>query len=214
MPGTQAAAPRPGFANPPQALLLGLVLVNVHPPDMRPVPQAVLQRARLAHSFVAVRAAELDQQPGSALRQQRDVPFVEALGVHVLHQQIVDRFDADRAMRAKLRNEVGGVADVVKADDDQNPARGRYQDQLRPQDGDTGAFAADQRAGDIEAVLRQQLIEVVPGDPARDVRIPRADFVGVAIPQVPEPAVNVGASAPLRDDRRELLLAGRPDRQL
>ena len=48
------------------------------------------------------------------------------------------------------------------------------------QHGDAGALGADQRAGDVEAVLGQQLVEIVAGDAARNFRIARADQVGVA----------------------------------
>ena len=38
------------------------------------------------------------------------------------------------------------------------------------EDGDAGAFAADQRSGDVEAVFREELVEVVSGDAAGDAR--------------------------------------------
>ena len=45
-----------------------------------------------------------------------------------------------------------------------------HQVQRRFQDGDQSAFRADQGAGDVEAVLRQQSVEVVAGDAARQLR--------------------------------------------
>ena len=81
---------------------------------------------------------------------------------------------------------VGGLVDVVEADDRQH-ALLRAVDQVErgPQDRDAGDFGADQRARDVEAVLRQQLVEIfVAGDAARDFRIARADEVAVAIAEI------------------------------
>ena len=62
------------------------------------------------------------------------------------------------------------------------------------QDNRARALAADQRAGDVKAVLRQQLIEVVPGDPPRNVRKPFPDQSRVSIANIAQPRVD-GAPA-------------------
>ena len=94
-------------------------------------------------------------------------------------------FEADRAVPRTSRHVVGGVVDVRIAEDEQR-ARRRAVDEPRrsPRARATHvAFGADQRARDVEAVLGQQLVEVVAGDAARDVREARADQVGVAVAQ-------------------------------
>ena len=50
------------------------------------------------------------------------------------------------------------------------------QAQLGFEDDGAGAFRPDERPGDVETVLGQQLVEVVARDPARDLRKPVADL--------------------------------------
>ena len=63
---------------------------------------------------------------------------------------------------------VAGLEDVGIAEDQQRPGvRVGHQVQRRFEDGDQRAFRADQGAGDMKAVFRQQRVEVVAGDAAR-----------------------------------------------
>ncbi len=54
------------------------------------------------------------------------------------------------------------------------------QPQRGSEDDRAGAFAAHQRAGDVEAGLRQKLVEVEAGDAAGDAGILCADEIGIA----------------------------------
>ena len=82
----------------------------------------------------------------------------------------------------ELGDVVGGDEDVGEAEHDQRAAlRARRSAAAWPRDDDARAFAADQRAGHVEAVFGQQLVEVVAGDAARDAGKLLADEVGVAI---------------------------------
>jgi hypothetical protein len=73
----------------------------------------------------------------------------------------------------------------------------------RLEDGDARRFRPDERASDLEAVLREELVEVVARDPARDLRIPRADVVCVRRCELPQP----------RGGRVRHARAARPDAQ-
>ena len=72
---------------------------------------------------------------------------------------------------------VGGVVRRPGSRATTSDAAGGLVDQVhrRLEDGDAGALGADERARDVEAVLGQQLVEVVAGDAARDLREARAD---------------------------------------
>src|SRR5581483_11427983 len=72
------------------------------------------------------------------------------------------------------------------------------------------ALRADQRAGDVEPVLGQQLVEVVARDAALDLREARADQLAVAVGEARERRVDLAAAPARRDDRRELGLGRRP----
>ena len=95
-------------------------------------------------------------------------------------------FEADRLELEDLRHVVAGGVDVRVAEHEQR-ARLRARSSrsiVGLQNGDAGAFGADQRARDVEAVLGQQFVEVVARHAARDLREPRADQVGVAVAQL------------------------------
>ena len=77
---------------------------------------------------------------------------------------------------------VGALINVGIGDDEQH-ALGRTLDEAAGgfENCGAGAFGADQRAGDVETIFRQQVIQVVAGDAARDVGEVLADEVGVLI---------------------------------
>ena len=70
------------------------------------------------------------------------------------------------------------------------------------------SFAADQGAGDVEALLGQELVEVVAGDAARDVRVTLPDEVGVLVPEIPQLLVDLATASPFLDYLLQILLAG------
>ncbi len=73
------------------------------------------------------------------------------------------------------------------------------------------AFAADQRLRDVEAVLRQERVEVVAGNAARDLRVLRSDLIRETIAQRLEPRIDLAAPPAPSNDRLELVVAGRPN---
>ena len=86
---------------------------------------------------------------------------------------------------------------------------GRAVDQVQAglQDRDAGPLGARQRPGDVEAVLGQQVVEVVARDPARQVLgVAAADLVGVAVAERLEPGVDLALASAPADDPLQLLL--------
>jgi hypothetical protein len=59
-----------------------------------------------------------------------------------------------------------------------------HQPHLRFEHNDAGAFTAYQGSSNIKRRARQQLIEIVTGDPARDLRKPLANQVPIPISQL------------------------------
>src|SRR5699024_12109448 len=86
-----------------------------------------------------------------------------------------------------------GRSDVRVPEDDQGAGlQHRHELELGVQHGHQGGLAAHQRSGDVEAVLGQQRVQVVPGDPAGDVRVAGTDLLGVVVPQAAQRAVDGG----------------------
>jgi hypothetical protein len=82
----------------------------------------------------------------------------------------VDALERDRVVGRDRRHGIRRIPDARIPDDDQ---RARTDDrnelELGAQHRDQRRLAADQQTGQVEAVLRQQRVEVVTGDAARDV---------------------------------------------
>src|SRR6476469_3881039 len=79
---------------------------------------------------------------------------------------------------------------------------------LRLERQSAGPFGADERSRNIEAVLGQQLIQVVTRDTPSNWRKPSADVIRVPITQVSQPAVDLTLAASRRDDLFQLRFAG------
>ena len=105
---------------------------------------------------------------------------------------------------------IGGNEGVGKAE----PTRTRQgglgmRSQRGFEDGDAGAFAADQRAGDVEAVFGQELVEVVAGDAARECRgNSRGSRVGVACRGCAQAGVDFADASAARMMRVEFCFGG------
>ena len=103
----------------------------------------------------------------------------------VLDEEVVDAFEADGLVRHDVGHVVGALVNVGIGDDQQH-ALGRTFDQAAGgfENGDAGAFRADQRARNVKAVFREQEIQVVAGDAARDVGVTAADQIAVGVGDV------------------------------
>ena len=98
----------------------------------------------------------------------------------VVDQKIVEAFEADGLVLHDFRNMVGALINVGIGDDQQHALR-RALDQAasRFENGDTGSFGSDERARNMKAVFRQQVIQVVAGDAARNIGKSLADEVAI-----------------------------------
>ena len=130
------------------------------------------------------RAAEFDKQPAVAIRQELDLRRMNALLDHVVDQIIVQPFKADGLVFKNLCDVIAGGVNVRVAQHQQR-ARRRAVNQAhsRFENRHAGAFAANQRAGDMKAFLRQQPRQVVTRHAARNVGEARANQVAVAVAQ-------------------------------
>ncbi len=102
---------------------------------------------------------------------------------------------------------VGGDEGVGEAERNQAAMlRARLQLAFRFQNGHAGAFAADQGAGHVEAVFRQQLIQVVAGDATRNVGEAGAHERRIGVAQAAQPRVDLAAPAAGGNDGGQLIL--------
>src|SRR4051812_5303692 len=95
---------------------------------------------------------------------------------------------------------VAGLVGTRVAEDEQR-ARGWAVDQthLRPQDRSHRSLGADDGARDVEALLRQQLVQVVAGDASRDVHVARPYLIGIPVTQIPQLLVDLTLPAAFLD---------------
>jgi hypothetical protein len=134
------------------------------------------------------------------------------LAAHKVDEHRVDAFEADGAVFDDGGDSIGGKEGIGKAEHGQ-AATGRavHQIEFCPQNGGQRAFAADQRASHVEATLGQQLIEVIAGDAAGNLREASANLVGVSIANLPHPRVNLPFPSATRDDCMQIFVAGCAD---
>ena len=84
---------------------------------------------------------------------------MEVLRAHVVDEALIHAFEAQRPIRAHERHGVPSGEDVAEAHDDEDAlGRAVHETEAGFQDRDASAFAADQRAGDVEPLFGQQLV--------------------------------------------------------
>ena len=89
----------------------------------------------------------------------------------VTHQHLVHALESDRLAPQRLRDVIGGLEDAGISEHDEDAAGlGRQQAHRGIERDCERAFAARERARDVEAVLRQERGQVVARDAARNVR--------------------------------------------
>ena len=124
---------------------------------------------------------------------------------HELDELVVHRLKADRTMIAHEGCGVSRLVDVREGDHgDGARRRARNEVQRGFEDDDAGSFGADKRSRDVEPVLGQQLVEIVPGDAPGNFGIVPANKVGVAVAKRGEAAVDFALGAPRRDNPAKL----------
>src|SRR6185437_6889335 len=108
----------------------------------------------------------------------------------------VKTFEADGFVLKDCGDVVGGDEGILKRGDHEAAMRrAGHEVEFGGKHGDAGAFAADERSRDLEAVFRKQEVEVVSGDAARDFRKALADERRVFVANGGEGAVDFSAAA-------------------
>ena len=129
--------------------------------------------------FVARRAAQLDQQKRASVGQKPHTRHL--LDARELGQILIEAFERFGTMLEHPRRLIRCDEDVVEAEHGQRDfLRARHGSNRGAQNRGERALGADDRARDIEAALRHQLVEVVAGDAARQFREMRAHRIGAS----------------------------------
>ncbi len=205
--GQAGSRPEGGLAHSPQHRLMGSVGHERRRRRRRRPGETADEAPGLAVGFVLVGSAHLDEEPCLALGQGVDAARVEVGTSGVVDEAVVEAFQADGRRFQQLGNMVPGAAHVGVAEGDHRTPRGVLdQGHLGLEHGDAGSLGADQGASHVEAVLGEQLVEVVAGDPSRDVGVPAADLLGVGVSQDSEAMVDLAATAAGGDDRFQLVV--------
>ncbi len=170
------------------------------------------QRFGLGLGFFGGPGTHFHQQEADAGRKLGEIVEREALAAHEIDQQMVKALEADGAMLEDARDGVGGQEGVGEAQHGEH-AEGRAGGEVEGggDDGGAGALRADQRAGDVEAVFGEQLVEVVAGDAAGNAGEFFADKLGVSVAQAGEAGVDFADTAAGADEGVELGGAGAAD---
>ena len=176
--------------------------------------QRVHQSPGLRLRITRVTGAELHQQPAAAVGEVVQVLGMEALPLHELREPEVDPLERHGPMGHDLGDVVRRLEDVRVAHD-QERARREAGDEpdLRLQHRHARGLGADQRAGDVEAVLRQERPEVVARHPPGDIREPGADRVGVPVAERRQLPVDPTARVVPGGEGREVVVRGGTDRE-
>ena len=141
--------------------------VRARGPAMGGCYEAIRLRARVVIGV----GAKLHEQESAAVRQQCDVVERQLLAAKKVHQHAIEPLEPNRFVIQDLRHRVSRGECIRKAKHHKLPVLGALHQAHRCfEDSYACGFRADQCARDVKSILRQQLIEVVAGDPARDVR--------------------------------------------
>ena len=152
--------------------------------------------------------AHFDQQKADSVRQPVEIAQRETFAAHEIDEQIIEAFKTDGLVFEGEGNGIGGEKGIAEAEHREH-AEGRAGGEIERGGDDVGAgaFRAHQRAGDVEVVFGQQLVEVVAGDAAGNARKLFAHQGGVAIADARQACVDLADAAAGADERVQLLRA-------
>jgi hypothetical protein len=155
--------------------------------------------------------AEVGHQPRAARREQPERVRSHVFLALVADELVVEALQRHGPILVDRGYRVGGRRDVGEGQQHQHALRGfGQQAEFGAQHGDAGRLGADERLGQVEPVLGQQRREVVTGDPPGQLReVP--DPIGVAVTQLADAPVDVGAAATGGEDAVVLVVGGRAD---
>ncbi len=158
------------------------------------------------------RTGELGEEPGPPVRQGLD----RRPGLRPRHdggERLVHALQRHQApLPEQFRDRVGRVAGVGETEDHQRAVPRRVdQPELRRQHDRAGALGADEDPGEVEAVLRQQLLKRVARDLSREATEPRAQQFQVGLGEFVQPSDERATLAPLGGGPVDLLTGHLPD---
>ena len=115
--------------------------------------------------------AHLDKQKADSGGQPVEIAQRETFAAHEIDEQIIEAFKADGLVFEGERDGIGGEKRIAEAEHGEH-AEGRAGGEIERGGDDVGAgaFRTHQRAGDVEVVFGQQLVEVIAGDAAGNAR--------------------------------------------
>src|SRR5208283_432044 len=126
-----------------------------------------------------------------------------------IDDDVVEPFQANRSMRHDLWNKVSTNVDVGPSDHEQHPRRGALDEPAsRFENGGAGALGTNQRARNMETIFRQQVVEIVSGNATRNIGELAANLVAVAVGELFEARIDLGAASAVALSAGEIFLAG------
>ncbi len=173
------------------------------------------QRARLPeHAFGALArfvlrfAAQLDEQKSAAGGDKSHTRH--RLDARELGKILIEAFQRLGAMLEQPRRLIPRDEYVVESEHDQPKfLRARHGSYRRADDCGERALRANDCAGKVEAPLRHQLVQVVPGDAARKPGETSAHGIGGSIPKFADGGVKLAFAAAARDCRAKCRVGNR-----
>src|ERR1039458_6187786 len=201
-----------GFADIPNAPRLARVGEQAQVGRRSGAFERLHQIARLRFSFGDGVGAEFDHQPAAAFGQHREAIEVHAFAAARVDHDVVKTFEADRVVLHDLRHVVGADVNIGPSDDEQHTRR-RTLDEAAGgfENRDASSLGADERARHVKAAFREQVVEVVSGNAARNVGKLAADLLAVAVGEGLEAGVDFGAASTFANEAVEVVRAGRAD---
>jgi hypothetical protein len=182
--GDEGGGPAPALADAPELDHLGRAVEQPHRHGRVAAGQSFHALAGVGVALLDRLSAELGHQPPLALGQKRQRRGVHVQPAHVIDQDLVQPLERQRPAVQDLRHVVGGGEDVgVAAHQHRAGRRAVHEPDRRLHHGHERPLAAHQRPRHVEAVLGQQLVEVVARHATRDVGIRLPDPTGMAVAQ-------------------------------
>ena len=213
LPGARVAR-RDGQGRLPDAEELGLFSRVGDGEDRRAVGEAghvVDQRLRALGDPRGVVVADLGHQPALALGHRGHRALVDALDALELDDDAVDALQEVRLVGQDRVDAARGRDDVAEPEHHQRRVPGLDDEvELGVQHRHQRRLGAHQRAGEVEARARHQVVEVVARHAARDVGEALGHQRGVVGGDRPQPPVDLRAPPALGLDGGVLLLGRRP----
>ena len=200
------------FAHAPHALRL----LPIHTFGLwrhRPVSGGCDEALRLGAGIVIAISTKLNKQEPAASRQQCDVLKRHLLAAQEVDQHAVEAFEPDRLVVQDLRHGVCGEERIGEAQHNELAVlRALHQPHGRFQHGHARGLGPDQGARNVEAILRQQLVEVVAGDATGNLREALTDKGCVGIAEALQSCVDCAGAPACGDRRLKRLVTHRPER--